>query len=302
MLRWCELCCCKLCKQATRSPLGWGFAPGSHVTEQQPQSAASPSPPRVQRRAGTSSPYHPHHTAPLMPSVGGSGKRAHTAALHQRGTTRREVLSRVAARATTAPTGNSSLKKSQSQQRQAHSPFDTNLTQYDDAEEHTEGALQRCNSEPPSLSPSPLPSPLLPARPASASLPALRPLSQEPHDDRPFSSLPFAGAQLSQSMAAEEAELQAGWMVGSTVRFYGPFDHDGRSAGEGTVTHTMRRPMRAMWAPVLTHHDGRVPRAPLTWVPAVAVRCVSFLGPSQPSKAECMERVEEPRAMLWGAD
>ena len=71
----------------------------------------------------------------------------------------------------------------------------------------------------------------------------------------------------------EEEEVQShGYMVGSTRRYYGPFDHDGRSAGEGTVTHTMRRPVRAMWAPVLAHTDGRVPHAPLTWVPAVATR------------------------------
>ena len=141
--------------------MGWGFAPGSHVTEQpppqsdtQPGSAASPSsspaPPHgqaVQRRAAlrtAGTPYHPHHQHsaynPLTPTVGGGGggggkPRAHTAALHQRGTTRREVVSR-GARATTAPTSASlqpSHSQSQAQQRPpSHSPFDTTRPQFDE--------------------------------------------------------------------------------------------------------------------------------------------------------------------------
>ena len=71
---------------------------------------------------------------------------------------------------------------------------------------------------------------------------------------------------------ASEYQLQAGFMVGSSTRFFGPFDHDGDAAGERTVSHTMRRAVRTLWAPVTVSWLAECKDvSPVSWWMALAV-------------------------------
>ena len=49
-----------------------------------------------------------------------------------------------------------------------------------------------------------------------------------------------------------------GIVMAKPTRFYGPFAHDTSSQAEAHVAHTMRKPVRCMWAPVAHDHVSKL--------------------------------------------